>query len=86
MSLPAEYKFDRYLLAFSLLISGVFVFLAAILGIADDDWGKYYALNYIVSKPFLYVGFAFFGYHLLFRDKGPSGQLSPVDLLFRRIA
>ena len=85
VSLPAEYKFDRYLLAFSLVISGVFVFLAAILGLADDDWGKYLVLNWIVSKPFFYVGFAFFGYHLLFRDKGPSGQLSPIDMLFRRI-
>ena len=60
VSLPAEYKFDRYLLAFSLVVSGVFVFLAMALGLADDDWNKYVALNNIVSKPFLYVGFAFF--------------------------
>lgn len=85
MSLPAEYKFDRYLLAFSLLISGVFVFLAMTLGILDDNWSRYSTLNYLVSKPFLYVGFAFFGYHLLFRDKGPSGKLTPIDVMFRRI-
>ncbi len=85
MSLPAEYKFDRYLLAFSLVISGVFVFLAAVLGIMDENWWRYLALDEYVAKPFFYVGFAFFGYHMLFRDKGPSGKLSNVDVLFRRI-